>query len=96
MSQIRIAPDIMRARAMQYTAQAQAMSEIITSMDNLLTDLLSEWEGSASEAYATKYAELKPGFLEVQNLIVEIASALNTTATTVEETDTTLAGGFLA
>ncbi len=94
MGQIRITPDVMRARAMQYNVQAQAMSEIITAMDTLLTDLLSEWEGAASEAYALKYQDLKPGFLEVQNLIVEIAGALNTTANSVEETDSTIANGF--
>jgi WXG100 family type VII secretion target len=70
------------------------MNAVITSMDNLLSTLQSEWEGAASESYASRYAELKPGFQRAEELIQEIASALDQTAINLEETDAAIASGF--
>jgi len=72
------------------------MSTMISTLDTLLENLQSEWEGSASEAYAEKYAELKPGFEAAENLLGEIAAALNSVADAMEEMDTTIADQFRA
>jgi WXG100 family type VII secretion target len=92
--QIRISPDTMRQRAGQYRSEASNMNAVITSMDNLLSTLQSEWEGAASESYASRYAELKPGFQRAEELIQEIATALDQTAINLEETDAAIASGF--
>ena len=63
-------------------------------MDTLLTALQGEWEGAASEAYAARFAELRPGFVEAQNLIMEIATALDSTAQIIEDTDSNIASQF--
>ena len=86
-SQIRMTPEKMRQRAGEYTAQATNLNSIITKMDGLLKNLQSEWEGSASESYAARYQEMKPGFTKTEELIREIAAALDSTARIVEETD---------
>jgi WXG100 family type VII secretion target len=93
-NQIRITPDQMRERANQYRNEADTVNGVIGKMDSLLQQLQSEWEGSASESYAARYQELKPKFVKAENLIREIASALDTTAKTVEETDQTIASQF--
>lgn len=95
-SQIRMTPDSMRARAAEYSAEGQKLQEIISKMDNLLTQLQSEWEGAASESYAARYQELKPGFVKARELIEEISTALKSTANIVEETDTNIANQFRA
>lgn len=92
--QIRISPEVMRQRAGQYRTEASNVNSVIASMDNLLSLLESEWEGEASQSYAQRYAELKPGFQKAEELIQEIATALDQTATTLEETDATIASGF--
>ncbi len=94
MAQIRISPETMRTRASQYRNQADNVADVITAMSNLLTELQSEWEGAASDAYAAKYAELEPGFKEAESLIRDIADALDATATAVEDTDSTIAGSY--
>lgn len=91
---IRITPDTMRERASEYRNHADSLNDIIVGMDNLLDQLQSEWEGSSSDAYANKYAELKPGFVEAEDLIRNIASALDSTAQSLEETDNGIANGF--
>lgn len=92
--QIRISPDVMRQRAGQYRNEAANVGTVISSMDNLLGMLQTEWEGASSQSYAQRYAELKPGFQKAQELIMEIAQALDQTAATLEETDAAIASGF--
>ena len=93
-SQIRMTPEKMRTRAGEYTTQANNLQSIITKMDALLKNLQGEWEGSASEAYAARFAELRPGFVKAKELIDEISQALKQTAQIVEETDNNIANQF--
>lgn len=95
-NQIRITPDQMRQRANQYRTEADTVNGVIKKMDSLLQQLQSEWEGSASESYATRYAELKPGFQKAEELIREIAQSLDSTARIVEETDSDIANQLKA
>ena len=84
----------MRQRAGEYTTQANNLQSIITKMDALLRQLQSEWEGNASEAYAAKFAELRPGFVKAKELIDEISTALKNTAEIVSQTDQNIANQF--
>ena len=95
-NQIRMTPDTMRARANEYRGEADTVNQVICKMDSLLQQLQSEWEGSASESYAERYQELKPGFQKAEELIREIALALDSTANIVEETDQNIASQFRA
>ena len=93
-NQIRITPDQMRERAGQYRNEADTVNQVISSMDTLLSNLQAEWEGAASESYAARYEELKPGFQKAEELIREIAAALDSTANIVETTDSDIAAQF--
>ena len=92
--QIRMTPDTMRERAGEYRTEAEIVQSVIDKMDRLLETLLTEWEGSASEAYANKFAELRPSFVKGKELIDDIAMALDKTAEAVESTDTQIANQF--
>ena len=46
--------------------------------------------------YAARYQELKPGFMKAEELIREIATALDSTAKIVEDTDASIASQFRA
>ncbi len=95
-NQIRITPDQMRERAGQYRNEADTVNGVISNMDSLLSNLQAEWEGQASESYAARYEELKPGFQKAEELIREIAAALDSTASIVETTDSDIAAQFQA
>lgn len=94
--QIRMTPEMMRTRAGEYAAQSEMVGEVISKMDSLLTQLQSEWEGAASRSYADKYEQLRPGFVQAQELIAEISEALIKTAQIVEDTDNSIAAQFRA
>lgn len=93
-NQIRITPDQMRERANQYRVEADTVNGVISKLDALLQQLQSEWEGAASESYAARYQEVKPEFMKAEELIREIAAALDSTAKIVEETDVNIANQF--
>lgn len=95
-NQIRITPDQMRQRANEYRREADTVNGVIAKLDSLLQQLQGEWEGSASESYAARYQELKPGFMKAEELIREIATALDSTARIVEQTDSEIANQFKA
>ena len=73
--QIRMTPDTMRTRAGEYRTESENVQGVIEKMDSLLETLLTEWEGSASEAYANKFNELRPSFVAAKELIDDIATA---------------------
>ena len=85
--QIRISPDLMNDRANEYRAEAANIEGVIAKMDNLLTLLQSEWEGESSKAYAERFAQLRPNFVNAQELIEKIAKSLDDTASIMRETD---------
>ena len=87
-------PDQMRARAGEYTTEANKVQETIAKMDTLLQQLQSEWEGAAANAYAQRFSELRPGFVKAKDLIDEISAALKQTAQIVEQTDQNIANQF--
>jgi len=87
-------PDQMRSRAGEYTVEASKVQDTITKMDNLLKELQGEWEGGGAEAYAQRFAEVRPGFVKAKDLIDEISAALKQAAQVAEEADNRIAGGF--
>lgn len=89
--QIRITPEQMRSRAGEYDNEASKVGETIQRMDSLLSALQSEWEGAAARAYADRFSQLRPSFVEAQRLIEEIAVSLRNAAAALEETDQSIA-----
>jgi WXG100 family type VII secretion target len=92
--QIRITPDQMRSRANEYRREAENVQSVIGRMDALLSQLQGEWEGASSRAYASRFQELRPGFVQAKELVDEIARALDNTASTLEETDAQIAASL--
>ncbi len=91
-NQIRIAPETMRERAKAYRAEADIVGGVIKKMDSLLSQLMGEFEGDASQAFNDRYKELRPGFVKAEELVREIATSLDATAKVYEETDGKIAG----
>jgi WXG100 family type VII secretion target len=89
-NQIRITPDQMRTRANEYRAiKGNEFDAFIQKMDQMLTTLESEWEGEASRSYADRWRNnVRPETKTmVEQLIDDLATALDKTAQIVEETD---------
>jgi len=97
MANIRIDPDTMDMRVQEYRGEAERVGQVISSMDRLLAQLQSEWEGEASRSYADRFnSDLRPSFVKTQDLINEIAESLRQTAQLMREQDASIAAGFRA
>lgn len=94
MSEIKMTYDTMLTRVRSYNNEAEKIGEVITTMDKLLTTLQTEWTGAASQAYADKFRELKPSFTSAQQLVKDIASALQKTAEAYKTMDDDIASKF--
>lgn len=92
--QIRMTPEQMHSRATEYRTERDAVGDVISKMDGLLSALQEEWEGDASRAYAEKYTDLRKDFVAAQDLIDQIATALDKTADMVQNTDSSIASQF--
>ncbi len=92
--EIRISSSDMENRASQYRTEADTVNGVITKMDSLLSELQEEWRGEASEAYAARYSELRKSFEKMEELIREIADALQETASLLADTDSQIASRF--
>lgn len=92
--QIRMTPESMESQAMRYLTEAENVDSVIRNMDSLLQQLQTEWEGAASQAYAERYGQLKPGFEKARDLIVEIAESLRKSANALRETDQNIANAY--
>ena len=92
--QIKMTPEEVRESAKQYRQQAEVVNGVITKMDTLLAQMQSQWEGSGSQSYAARYADLKPSFTRAEELINEIATALDGAANAIERGDMEAARQF--
>ena len=91
--QIRMTPDTMRGR-LESTGRSRECTECNRQDGQITGHTAHRVEGAASEAYANKFAELRPSFVKGKELIDDIAMALDKTAEAVESTDTQIANQF--
>ena len=91
---IRMSPETMRTRSQQYRQEAETVGNTIKTMDNLMQMLQEEWDGDSSVAYIQKCEELRPGFTKAEELINEIAAALDSSAYALEAADNGIASKF--
>lgn len=92
--QIRMTPDQMRQRSAEVNNQGEAFNEVINRMQGIINELQTEWEGQASRAFYEQFNRLKPAFVDMRQLIVDIGTQLSSTATAVENLDQDIASRF--
>ena len=92
--QIRMTPETMRSRSGEVGGQAEAFQGVIDRMQGIINELRTEWEGAASEAFASQFESLKPSLNQTRQLLDDIASQLTQTASAVEQMDAEIASKF--
>jgi len=87
-------PEQMHSRSGEVRNQGETFEGVINRMDGIINELQTEWEGQASQAFAGQFQRLKPSFVEMRNLIDDIAQQLYATANAVEQLDIDIASRF--
>ena len=92
--QIRMSPDALRMRSDEISVQGNRLDEIIAVLDSTVKALVSEWEGSVSEAFLARFEEFRPGIMQSREIIFDFSEALRKTAAEFEERDAEIAAAF--
>ncbi|MEA4923577.1 MAG: WXG100 family type VII secretion target [Eubacteriaceae bacterium] len=87
-------PDQLRQLAGHFSTESGNVESVITNMDKLVSQMEQDWKGAAGEAFSGKYQELRPSFIKMKDLIDDISRAVNASAQSFEDTDTTVASGY--
>lgn len=88
---IRVTPAELETVASRYHREAEEVGAQVGRLDVMLNDLKSMWEGASSNAFAGQYDELRPSFLEMQNLLTEVGTQLSRAGQALQDADQQIA-----
>ncbi|MCM3087042.1 WXG100 family type VII secretion target [Bhargavaea ginsengi] len=88
---IRVTPAELEAMSNRYNNESSEVSAQIGRLDGMIAELQSAWEGASSRAFAEQYERLKPHFIDMQDLLSEIAVQLNRTGHALRDADEQIA-----
>ncbi|KIL49077.1 MULTISPECIES: WXG100 family type VII secretion target [Jeotgalibacillus] len=89
---IRVTPAELEAIASQYLQESGMATEQVTRLDNMIDNLISIWEGQASQAFAEQFEELRPSYVRMSQLLEEISRQLRSASNALQEADQNVAG----
>lgn len=88
MGQLRVTPEQLHGRAGECrTVSETDIGDVISRLDGLINTLKEEWEGNSASRYYSQYDDLRPSFVSMQQLVAELATALDQEATKFENAD---------
>lgn len=82
---INVTPELLREKAGQFRAEASNFNDVVGRMESLKNNL--EWQGQAASKFDTAFNDLKPSFQKVNEVINDLATALDTAAMNFDEAD---------
>ncbi|MBA4536977.1 WXG100 family type VII secretion target [Bacillus aquiflavi] len=88
---IRVTPAELVSMSTRYSTESSQVGDQISRLDNMIKELEGMWEGEASRAFADQYTSLRPSFLQMQELLQDISTQLNSTAKALEDADQQIA-----
>ncbi len=92
MALIQVTPDLLNGKASDLRALRSQHDEAMNKMRTLIMGLNEVWKGDAQDAFVAKYESMQSTFTNFSQMIEEYAKLMNTAATKLQETDTSLQG----
>lgn len=74
---LRVTPEELQRTASSFSARGKNIASTTEGMMNLVTNLVSMWEGDASTSYIKTFSNLQENILRINQKIQEHASDLN-------------------
>jgi len=88
---IRVTPAELEAMSSRYNQESGDVGLQIERLDNMIKELTTVWEGASSVAFEEQFVRLRPNFLEMRELLSEVATQLNRTGNALREADQQIA-----
>ncbi|MBN8209406.1 WXG100 family type VII secretion target [Bacillus sp. NTK071] len=89
--QIRVTPEELESMSYRYSSEADKVGEQVNSLNEVMSQLKSMWEGESSRAFEEQYETLKPSFYQMQQLLEDVSTQLKSTARSLDEADNQIA-----
>lgn len=87
----------LRDSAGKVDTQRESFDGVVSSMQSIINELQSEWEGNAANEFAGQFDRLKnSAFKEITQLFVDLAKQLRDSAEIMEKAENDIAGVFKA
>ena len=91
MALIQVTPDLLNGKATELRAIKDEHDQAMARMRTLILGLNEIWKGDAQDAFVAKYESMQSTFQAFSQMIEDYAQLMNTTATSMQESDSTLA-----
>lgn len=92
--QIRTTPETLRQRSSEYQRKSEEISQVIAGLDNLISQLQSEFEGQAAQAFEQQYQDIRPGFVKGQEMAETLSQQTRQMAENFESLDQQMASSL--
>ena len=92
MALIQVTPDLLNGKATELRQIKQDHDDAMARMRTLINGLNEVWKGDAQDAFVAKYESMQSTFTQFSQMIEDYAGLMNTAATKMQETDTSLQG----
>ena len=88
---IRVTPAELESMSTRYNGESSQVGEQIVRLNSMIKELEGAWEGEASRAFSEQYEALRPSFIQMQQLLEDIAVQLSNTGKALADADNQIA-----
>lgn len=91
MATIQVTPEMLRNKATEVRTIKSNNDQIVANITTLVTNLNSQWKGTAQDAFSSRYNTFKSTtYVSFNEMMDGYASLMDEVASKLEQTDTTL------
>ena len=87
MALIQVTPDLLNGKATELRGIKDEHDQAMARMRTLILGLNEIWKGDAQDAFVAKYESMQSTFQAFSQMIDDYATLMNTTAASMQETD---------
>lgn len=94
MADIRVTPETLEGQGNDLIGYAGDLSDILSSIDTKITDIIDGWDGLAQDAYFDMYTTMKQSLDKFPELVNSLGEATVSAAQAFSSVDEQLQSGF--
>ena len=91
MALIQVTPDLLHGKATELRSIKDDHDQAMARMKTLILGLNEIWKGEAQDAFVQKYQSMESTFTSFSQMVEDYAALMDTTATSMQERDESLA-----
>lgn len=94
MASIKVTPETLDSQGKDLIKYAADLTEILSSIDSKISEIIEGWDGLAQDAYFDMYTTMKESLDKFPQLVDSLGQATVSSAEAFSQVDETLQGSF--